>query len=128
MDDLISRQAAINWIINLSADIGKVQHQELWHYEQALDEIRALLEQTAEPEITEDQVKEYCYLRNLVVITKECFEVLKRNHEPRRGRWRAVKSELGDYTHYFVCSLCDGIGDETMRYCPDCGARMEESE
>ena len=49
MDDLISRQAAINWIINLSADIGKIQHQDLWHYEQALDEIRALLEQTAEP-------------------------------------------------------------------------------
>lgn len=35
---------AINWIINLSADIGKIEHQDLWHYEQALYEIRELLE------------------------------------------------------------------------------------
>lgn len=35
---------AINWLINLSADIGKSEHQDLWHYEQALYEIRELLE------------------------------------------------------------------------------------
>lgn len=40
---------AINWIINLSADIGKVEHRALWHYEQALDEIREVLE-LAQPE------------------------------------------------------------------------------
>lgn len=40
---------AINWIINLSADIGKIEHQDLWHYEQALDEIKNLLED-AQPE------------------------------------------------------------------------------
>lgn len=42
---------AINWIINLSADIGKAEHSDLWHYEQALSEIREMLE-SAEPEDT----------------------------------------------------------------------------
>lgn len=35
---------AVNWIINISADIGKAQHSDLWHYEQALSEIRDMLE------------------------------------------------------------------------------------
>lgn len=35
---------AVNWLINLTADIGKIEHQELWHYEQALTEIREMLE------------------------------------------------------------------------------------
>ena len=39
---------AINWIINISADIGKAEHRALWHYEQALDEIREMLE-SAQP-------------------------------------------------------------------------------
>ena len=35
---------AVNWLINITADIGKTEHQELWHYEQALTEIREMLE------------------------------------------------------------------------------------
>lgn len=35
---------AVNWLINLTADIGKIEHQELWHYEQALTEIKEMLE------------------------------------------------------------------------------------
>ena len=35
---------AVNWLINITADIGKVEHQDLWHYEQALSEIREMLE------------------------------------------------------------------------------------
>ena len=40
---------AINWLINISADIGKAEHRDLWHYEQALYEIREMLE-SAQPE------------------------------------------------------------------------------
>lgn len=35
---------AVKWIINISADIGKAEHRDLWHYEQALYEIREMLE------------------------------------------------------------------------------------
>lgn len=40
---------AVNWIINISADIGKAEYRGLWHYEQALSEIREILE-SAQPE------------------------------------------------------------------------------
>lgn len=42
----MTNKEAVNWIINLSADIGKSEHCELWHYEQALYEIREILEST----------------------------------------------------------------------------------
>ena len=35
---------SVNWLINLTADIGKSEHRDLWHYEQALDEIKETLE------------------------------------------------------------------------------------
>lgn len=98
MDDLISIQAAINWIINLSADIGKIQHQDLWHYEQALDEIRALLEQTA---------------------------------EPRTGNWIVHKSPDEYHCGMVECPFCreELIAEPNEYcYCPNCGAKMEESE
>lgn len=44
----MTRGEAVNWLINISADIGKAEHRELWHYEQALLEIREMLE--SEPE------------------------------------------------------------------------------
>lgn len=48
------KDEAINWIINISADIGKVEHRDLWHYEQALSEIREMLE-TSQPEPLTDK-------------------------------------------------------------------------
>lgn len=42
----MTNSEAINWIINISADIGKAEHCDLWHYEQALSEIRDMLEST----------------------------------------------------------------------------------
>lgn len=35
---------AIICIINITYDIGKVEHADLWHYEQALYEIKDMLE------------------------------------------------------------------------------------
>ena len=40
----MTNSEAVNWIINISADIGKAEHRDLWHYEQALSEIREMLE------------------------------------------------------------------------------------
>ncbi len=45
----MNRGEAVNWLINLSADIGKREHQSLWHYEQALSEIKDMLE-SSEPQ------------------------------------------------------------------------------
>ena len=39
----MTNKEAVNWITNLYTDIGKPEHSELWHYEQALYEIREIL-------------------------------------------------------------------------------------
>lgn len=39
------RAEAVNWLINIMSDIGKSQHRDLWHYEQALAEIKKMLEE-----------------------------------------------------------------------------------
>lgn len=44
------------------------------------------------------------------------------NAEPKTGRWRVAKNKGA--TRYYVCSECDGVGDTTMNYCPNCGADM----
>jgi hypothetical protein len=51
----MTKGEAVNWLINLTADLGKVEHHDLWHYEQALMEIREMLE---EMEGAEDAEKE----------------------------------------------------------------------
>lgn len=40
----MTKKEAVNWLINLIADIGKSEHHTLWHYEQALYEIRDMLQ------------------------------------------------------------------------------------
>ena len=53
----MNNREAVNWLINILADIGKVEHSDLWHYEQALTEIKDMLEsEQPEPsEITDEQ-------------------------------------------------------------------------
>ena len=38
---------SIQWLESLKNQIGQAQHQELWHFEQAIDEIIALIEPLA---------------------------------------------------------------------------------
>lgn len=42
----MTNNQAANWLINVRADIGKVEYRGLWHYEQALTEIIDLLLET----------------------------------------------------------------------------------
>ena len=46
----MDNREAVNWLINISADIGKAEHSDLWHYEQALTEIKDMLESAAQLE------------------------------------------------------------------------------
>ena len=41
----MTNKEAVNWLINLTADIGKSEHHDLWHYEQALYEIKEMLDE-----------------------------------------------------------------------------------
>ena len=41
--------------------------------------------------------------------------------EPKKGSWSLHKSGA-----LFICSVCEQTSLRTERYCPNCGARMEE--
>lgn len=44
----MTAKEAVIWLINITADIGKAEHGGLWHYEQALMEIREMFEADAQ--------------------------------------------------------------------------------
>lgn len=44
----MTNKEAVIWLINVTADIGKAKHSDLWHYEQALSEIKEMLESQPE--------------------------------------------------------------------------------
>lgn len=93
----MTRGEAINWIINLTADIGKVEHRDLWHYEQALEEIRDMIEALPPAQ-----------------------------HERIIGRWSGFYSEPNDDTHIYGEKLMEGdtvylLGVEGYVSC-ECGA------
>ena len=91
---------AVNWLINITADIGKIEHQDLWHYEQALSEIREMLEDapTIEP-------------------------------ERKKGKWidRGWSGDgRGNSWHEWECSECKHITKGAKwDFCPNCGADMQ---
>lgn len=107
---------AVNWLINISADIGRAEHRDLWHYEQALSEIREILE-TAQPEVM--------YYPQVDGVTPSVIA----QPERKKGEWirhDEIKNVYGGI--YIECSECgekyvvQHIEDE--KYCRNCGADM----
>ena len=96
----MTRGEAVNWIINLSADIGKAEHYDLWHYAQALCEIREMLE--GEPE-------------------RKTGKWIKHKD---RSCWHCSECNADDY--YAYSWDCD-TGEYKFQdnFCPNCGAKME---
>ena len=101
---------AVNWLINITADIGKVEHQDLWHYEQALSEIREMLEDA--PQRIRGEWQE--------ITASDCS-----GYDP-------VLAGYDDPVVGYVCSVChEGYEKEVMGkiiwdFCPNCGADMRE--
>lgn len=103
----MNKVEAIKWLSNLKMDIGKTQHQELWHYEQALDEIIQTLKK--EPKRGEwlDRASEL---------------------DAGFGRHNFVCSECAHTAWYFVGGSEDWWAIRKPNYCPNCGADMRGDE
>ena len=119
MDDLISRQAAIDRAVSIpmfGRDVKMV----------AVSEIKNL--PSAQPEPTYEQVEEYCKKRCLHVVTADFFESTK---PQRLGHWIQYDKRF-PWRHHYKCSECGNYLDFTgvnggrggANYCPNCGAKM----
>lgn len=111
----------------IDADAFFNDFPELRDYEYASQEY----EVDAEP--TEEQVKEYCRKRCLAIVTSELFNEMKArwSAEPvRHGHWINHHDDLFPEESTQECSVCHAEQMGTMlndNYCPNCGAKMDES-
>ena len=118
MDELISRRAAIEEIARRDTTDGTVK---VYSGREVCDILNALptAEQrtaTMKLEMDKDWVKKAMEEAELTFIA-----------EPRKGKW-IIQSNT--YHEYWECDQCGmGVGlDDVRNYCPNCGAKMEESE
>ena len=102
MDDLISRQAAIEIIQSMYPGMPKV------------------------PWRTKDWEKQYePYIR----VEEEIKRLPPAQPERKKGRWIAHGIEEGNAFAVYTCSECGVlVGINTSNFCPNCGAEMEKGE
>jgi DNA-directed RNA polymerase subunit RPC12/RpoP len=131
----MDNREAVNWLTNVLADIGKAEHSDLWHYEQALTEIKDMLE-SAQPVATDTNVGD-TISRQAAIDALDCIngaeEVLRSlppvQPERKKGEW----IEISSINHTYKCSECgrllvnvaDGRNNVSKHYpyC-HCGAKM----
>lgn len=107
MDDLISRQAAID-AISLFFDKAYIEDADV-HKNDALYELNL---------VPSADLSEYSDK-----LWKTAYERGKEEAHPRKGKWVLMSDCTGKY---YACSWCGHEGYSGMNYCPNCGARMEE--
>ena len=85
---------------------------------------------TVNAEPTEEQVKEYCRKRCLVVVDSGLFNEMKARwsgETVKHGRW--IDHQYKNYPiGRYECSVCGAYHDIDWKNCPDCGAKMNEVE
>ena len=140
----MTKGEAINWLINLTADTGKAEHRDLWHYEQALTEIKEMLE----ADVVEVKKPDHGYMW----ICPKCGLDVHSDYggcircgwmrddvvEVKRGRWEWDENGMDWNIGAWRCDVCHAKPEtwwETDRhnpmrcagshYCPNCGAKME---
>lgn len=99
---MTNKEAAI-WLLNLSDDIGKAEHQSLWHYEQALQEMREMLE--CEPE-------------------RKKGKWIYGEDNPGTGRDGCFCSECEHFEMWDYSADMKSAELNLPNFCPNCGAKM----
>ncbi len=100
----MTRQEAVNWLINVTSDIGKTEYRNLWHYEQALCEIKEMLEQPT--------------------IELKKGKWMPHNEKSREYIGAVLVNAEYDYWFCDTCGYRVENGQPMYNFCPNCGADM----
>jgi len=149
----MNNREAVTWLINISADIGKAEHSDLWHYEQALTEIKDMLESAqlsqegTTKDATSDTISRQAVIDELRKFKPEIIpyekariyveetvktmydrivELPSAQPERKKGRWLPDNRPGGGF---WVCSECKFPSEAfaanvLYKFCPNCGADM----
>lgn len=119
MSDLISRQAAIDMFQNLAYDDWNQGAGTTWA--NAFAESADMIEELPSAEVTLCHLDSPCEYQNADIVMPSA------QSERKMGKW--IKLYAGNY----ICSVCgawwgndDNEMVEDFKYCPNCGARMEQ--
>ena len=87
-------------------------------------------EPTVDAEPTEEQVKEYCRKRCLVIVTSELFDKMETMWTVKHGHWEMKADPYAFFDTIPVCSVCGCTTKYrvTSKFCPNCGAKMEDPD
>ena len=108
MDDLISRQAAIDAVTD---ELDMIDHVPQWVFDRLVKRLKQL--PPAQPEVLAHGEGE-----------------LSAQPERKKGKWIITKTERGwncaEYPTEVTCSNCNYIEDyqKALDFCPNCGADM----
>lgn len=118
MDDLISRQAALDAIKSV-----RIKHMAQGNDVTPIWECADEVLKVPTVELTAD-LSEYCDK-----LWKAAYERGKAEAHSRTGKW-VYDEERGARGIYAICTACNEMIYQTggFNYCPNCGARMEVEE
>lgn len=124
-DELISKQRAIDAMLQLQREDEEMYGARIpegFDGERAAEKLKEL--PVEQPEITLEQVEEYCRPRCLSIITDDLLYYLEHGYREQVGRWIWIKDANGKNCHQ--CSECGHIQskDSSRNFCPSCGADM----
>lgn len=74
-----------------------------------------------QPEVTDEQIEDYCRKRCLTVVTNEFMHEVHKMAStvpPKHGKWNKA------YWKAFRCSVCNMLSEYDTNFCPNCGAYM----
>ena len=101
----MDNREAVNWLINISADIGKAEHSDLWHYEQALTEIKDMLE-SAQPVATDTNVGNTISRQAAIDALDEIESEIADGDGYQYEKWRKYFCELPSAQPERTCVNC----------------------
>ena len=85
--------------------------------------------------MTKEEIIEFCEMKaELESENEDIYEaVIKVLEQEPKGKWinlenTKYKGLVLPFWCRYECSKCGGHGEGTFNYCPNCGARMTESE
>lgn len=130
----MNSKEAVIWLINLAADIGKAEHRDLWHYEQALCEIKEIIESSCSEIPNSSDCIDRAEAQTAIQFAARRYTVAHEAHGEGHVVWSdnlisitdamnalsKVPSAQPEQERFLTCNNCIHLGHGYMMPCKNC--------